>query len=46
MTLQIGVALNFSLQLDNHKPQHSDFGIVLKRGVYDSISPKKFIDFF
>ena len=25
MTLQMGVALDFSLQLGNHKPQRSDF---------------------
>ena len=28
MTLKMGVALEFSLQLANHKPQQSDFGVV------------------
>ena len=30
VTLKMGVALNFSLQLDNHKSQRSDFGAVYK----------------
>ena len=30
VTLKMGVALEFSLQLANHKPQRSNFGIVCK----------------
>ena len=30
MTLKIGVALPYSLQLANHKSQRSDFGAVCK----------------
>ena len=30
VTLKMGVALNFSLQLANHKSQRSDFGAVCK----------------
>ena len=30
MTLKMGVALHFSLQLANHKSQRSDFGAVCK----------------
>ena len=30
MTLKMGVALEFLLQLGKHNPQHSDFGIVCK----------------
>ena len=31
MTLKMGAAFEFSLQLANHKPQRSDFGIVCKQ---------------
>ena len=30
VTLKMGVALHFSLQLANHKSQRSDFGVVCK----------------
>ena len=30
MTLKMGVALEFAMQLGNHKPQLSDFDIVCK----------------